>query len=519
QGFKSLAEHELSELHALYGRAMQLEIEFFSAQPIHPPLDFIPLFSARRPTVVDGRRVLFACDFDLTCTASESTQALAEAAICADRDRVSQRHLVVNEKVGPATEENTLCDDDPCDLMPSDGREEEVERTSGVSDKRAQWERLCVEYMDGYWTTMNEMLSKDAGSCVKRTLQDVFKGVGEYEILANQKVADSGFLQGMRKEDVAARGRSNCLFPGCARVFSDIICNKGIDIHIVSVTWSLHFIKSTLGSVLPHDVIDRIHINANELEWDSDGKSTGKILYRLQTPLDKLCILKATMASRFTTQQNRDSAKSTRTTFTGGSSSKQRDDSEVEVVESLVLERMRQSSLEDTKALEVCKAVDDSSRAPRRGGMSSLNKDAECRVDMEGGTAVAAAAGNNGQVRQEGLEAPGKLQAEQSGGRQGGSAPFIVFIGDSLTDLPPMLEADIGIVMRGGGSTFRTVAEEYNIQIEPLLGASIAMAKAYNRGSPWSWLKQSGVIYSASSWEELEVWFVGLSGGFTPLHL
>lgn len=89
----SLTGEELEVIEKLYHQAMKLEVDFFTTQPISQQT-VVPL--ARVHDLAEHRLTIF-CDFDLTCTAVDSSAMLAEIAIItapkADSD-VSETQLV-----------------------------------------------------------------------------------------------------------------------------------------------------------------------------------------------------------------------------------------------------------------------------------------------------------------------------------------------------------------------------------------------------------------------------------------
>lgn len=73
----TLTGEELEVIEKLYHQAIKLEVEFFAAQPISQPT-IVPLSRVHDQT---ERHLTIFCDFDLTCTAFESSAILAEIAI------------------------------------------------------------------------------------------------------------------------------------------------------------------------------------------------------------------------------------------------------------------------------------------------------------------------------------------------------------------------------------------------------------------------------------------------------
>eukprot|EP00897_Mesotaenium_endlicherianum_P001696 jgi/Mesen1/1554/ME000134S00672 len=86
-----------------------------------------------------------------------------------------------------------------------------------------------------------------------------------------------------------------------------------------------------------------------------------------------------------------------------------------------------------------------------------------------------------------------------------------VYVGDSLTDILPLLNANVGIVI-GSSSTLRRAAEVFDIRLDPLLVAAVELAKSELQGhfKPMQ-LRQPKRIFSVSSWEEIEALLLGYS--------
>ena len=87
-------------------------------------------------------------------------------------------------------------------------------------------------------------------------------------------------------------------------------------------------------------------------------------------------------------------------------------------------------------------------------------------------------------------------QLRQAKGARGAGDGCVVYVGDSVTDLLAMLEADVGIVV-GASATLRQVTEAYGIEMRPLVGA-LAQDKA-----------ASGVVYTAASWHDITLALFG----------
>ena len=124
------------------------------------------------------------------------------------------------------------------------------------------------------------------------------------------------------------------------------------------------------------------------------------------------------------------------------------------------------------------------------------------------------------------------------GGSAGGGDGASVYVGDSTSDLLPLLEADIGIVI-GANSLLRRVAERFGITLRPLrpclegaaaldhahaasanlnntgVTAACASASAVTSSYRDPWIKEQGVLYTADSWDDIASL---LSGGASDPH-
>ncbi|XVF42373.1 hypothetical protein PTKIN_Ptkin01aG0356900 [Pterospermum kingtungense] len=83
-----------------------------------------------------------------------------------------------------------------------------------------------------------------------------------------------------------------------------------------------------------------------------------------------------------------------------------------------------------------------------------------------------------------------------------------VYIGDSVGDLLCLLKADIGIVI-GSSSSLRRVGSEYGVSFVPLFPGLVKKQKEYAQGSPNIWKGQSGILYIASSWDDIHAFILG----------
>lgn len=86
--------------------------------------------------------------------------------------------------------------------------------------------------------------------------------------------------------------------------------------------------------------------------------------------------------------------------------------------------------------------------------------------------------------------------------------PITIYVGDSVTDLLAMLDADVGIVV-GDSRTFEKAAGAFGIAIRPL-------ASAYGALDGTEELRRRGAsdatgqcVYRVSQWAEIEVFLFG----------
>ncbi|XP_022744211.1 bifunctional TH2 protein, mitochondrial-like isoform X2 [Durio zibethinus] len=83
-----------------------------------------------------------------------------------------------------------------------------------------------------------------------------------------------------------------------------------------------------------------------------------------------------------------------------------------------------------------------------------------------------------------------------------------VYIGDSIGDLLCLLKADIGIVF-GSSSSLRRVGSQYGVSFVPLFPGLVKKQKEYAEGSPCIWKGQTGILYTASGWDDIHAFVLG----------
>ncbi|XP_039116819.1 bifunctional TH2 protein, mitochondrial [Dioscorea cayenensis subsp. rotundata] len=83
-----------------------------------------------------------------------------------------------------------------------------------------------------------------------------------------------------------------------------------------------------------------------------------------------------------------------------------------------------------------------------------------------------------------------------------------VYIGDSVGDLLCLLEADVGIVI-GSSTSLRKVGEQFGVSFVPLFSGLVAKQKHLAEGAQPVWKGLSGVLYTVSSWTEIQAFILG----------
>ncbi|KAH7571817.1 hypothetical protein JRO89_XS04G0148700 [Xanthoceras sorbifolium] len=83
-----------------------------------------------------------------------------------------------------------------------------------------------------------------------------------------------------------------------------------------------------------------------------------------------------------------------------------------------------------------------------------------------------------------------------------------VYVGDSVGDLLCLLEADIGIVI-GSSSSLRRVGSQFGVSFVPLYPGLVKKQKEYVEGSSCNWKGLSGILYTVSSWAEVQAFILG----------
>ncbi|GMN50429.1 hypothetical protein TIFTF001_019578 [Ficus carica] len=182
----SFTGEEVEEAENFFHQALKLGVEFFAAQPIYQDT-VVPLCQALD---ISKRELDVFCNFDLTCSAIDSSHLLEKLAIAtASKAELHQRCIPGSYGVRPTFDYKGLC--------------------------------------------------------------KALKQVGKFQRLENEKVVTSKLLKGLRLEDIKRAGE-NSLHDGCRRLFQRIVRNgsPNIHVHVISSCWCGDLIRSGFSSDL-----------------------------------------------------------------------------------------------------------------------------------------------------------------------------------------------------------------------------------------------------------------------------
>uniref|UniRef100_A0A2P2IJH2 Thiaminase-2/PQQC domain-containing protein n=2 Tax=Rhizophora mucronata TaxID=61149 RepID=A0A2P2IJH2_RHIMU len=246
----SLTGEELDIIEKLYNQAMNLEIGFFSAQPLAQPT-VVPLIKEHNPA--EDRLVIFS-DFDLTCTVVDSSAILAEIAI------------VTVPRSDQSQPENHIA------------------RMSST-DLRNTWDLLSRQYTEEYEQCIESIMPPDKEEFNYEILCKALESLSDFEQGANSRVIESGVLKGLNFEDIKRAGERLILQNGCTNFFQNIAKNEKLNanVHVLSYCWCADLIRSAFSS----GGLDGLSIHANEFIFE-ESMSTGEIVQKIESPTDKV---------------------------------------------------------------------------------------------------------------------------------------------------------------------------------------------------------------------------------------
>ncbi|KXZ50218.1 hypothetical protein GPECTOR_17g855 [Gonium pectorale] len=248
--FDRLAAHsDKGRLQSLYRRAMQLEAEFFAAQPHSPP---------------PRRIAALVVDFDETCTPRDTIGGLMGLAAAAARAG-----------------------------RPTGGDASWAEATPG---------RLADNYVAAQGQLLAELLPEGAAPSPEYDpagLSSFLERLSDFDERMNAVVEESGILKGSTEQELAAAGAALPLRPHCRETLSGAL-RRGIPVRVLSVNWSDVYVGAALG--LPTQLAradeapamgagaaagGAVGLSCNSLQLDSAGLTSGRLTKRVQSARDK----------------------------------------------------------------------------------------------------------------------------------------------------------------------------------------------------------------------------------------
>lgn len=240
-------------METIYHKAMKLQVDFFSAQPINQNT-IVPLYQALGS---DEHDVIICSGFDMTCSAVDSCALLADVAIIK-----ASKIVKVNEN-------------------------ESVDDGSSLDNLRDVWSSLHGQYVEEYEQCIDSIMLSE--KVTKFDFESLCKALGklsDIENEANLRVGGSGVLKGLHMDDIKWTGEHVKFQDGCIEFFKEIEKSKdvaAIDTHILSYCWSGNLIRSAFRS--GDSRFPNVH--SNELIFN-ETISTGEISKKVQCPLEKL---------------------------------------------------------------------------------------------------------------------------------------------------------------------------------------------------------------------------------------
>lgn len=263
----SLTGEELDIIEKLYKQTMKLETEFFMAQPLTQKT-VAPLSKELNPE--EWRLTLFS-DFDLTCTIVDSSAILAEIAIV----------------TAPKSDQSPT--------------ENQIARMSSA-DLRNTWGVLSRQYTEEYEQCIENVLATDTGGEFSyEALQKALELLADFEKKANARVIDSGVLKGVNLDDIRKAGERIILQDGCKNFFQNVVQKENLDVnvHVLSYCWCGDLIRSAFAS----GGLGALNIHANEFNYE-ESISTGEIIKKVESPIDKLQAFDEILMNRGNDKQN-----------------------------------------------------------------------------------------------------------------------------------------------------------------------------------------------------------------------
>ncbi|VFQ95861.1 unnamed protein product [Cuscuta campestris] len=249
----SLTSGELEIVEKLYHQSLKLILEFISSHPYVHSSSIVPIVSQLQEPAESNVRMF--CDFDMTCSAIDSSALLAEMAIFA------ARKASLNE----------------CDTQPSQPI---------TPNLAATWGSLSSKYIEEYGQCIESILPTEAvANFDYDRLCKALQNLSDFEKTANSMVIDSGVLKGLSENDIKRAGERLIFQRGCKNFFQEITRSENLlmGVHVLSYCWSGDLIRSAFSSGKP----DVVSVHSNELVYE-ESITSGEMIQKMESPMDKL---------------------------------------------------------------------------------------------------------------------------------------------------------------------------------------------------------------------------------------
>eukprot|EP00873_Tetraselmis_striata_P012772 jgi/Tetstr1/433036/TSEL_022373.t1 len=246
-------------LRHLYRQAMQLEADFFSAQPYLPP--------------AKGCIGLLVTDFDDTCTSADTTPIIIEAAI--QGAEKAWRPLLAPEGLRAAP-------------FPEAGQDIRHERSVKLS---AVLNLMIAEKAELMESIASERGAEQSPSFDSAALCNMLSRLSDFDRRMNEEAFAAGLLEGLHPAAVAGAAGQVELQPGAVGALRAAAA-AGVDLHVLSVSWSGTLIRVALGLSEA-----QLGIHANTLDLRDDGLCSGATSREIQCADDKTAAFQQLLAS------------------------------------------------------------------------------------------------------------------------------------------------------------------------------------------------------------------------------
>ena len=193
---------------------------------------------------------MFACDFDLTCTARDTCATLAAATVDAmaasqhaDEANATRLNGHINgQESGQADGQvNGHVNGHTGGSLPSS--------SDGVqTDRQKLWDSLTRKYAETYSAFM-----ADIDGTPQLTMEHFFAQLAAFEASANERLAASAALAGVTKEQLVAAAEKLEAGGGFREACGTVLARMaaaGVAVNVVSVSWSGTFVRAAVEAAM-----------------------------------------------------------------------------------------------------------------------------------------------------------------------------------------------------------------------------------------------------------------------------